>query len=154
MGKGGPKGPMWFLRGAKITNHADRENYLVANMLNGWESSGNGEQWLVELFRSEVPIDRQTRTAIADAFERRDGLRLKLIKGNQRPTAGTAKLHLQHDLQEIADDVLARIANGEAPKNAKADVARERGIGPTKVKDALAYRKSSLGTKIIDREGG
>jgi hypothetical protein len=151
MAKPGAEGPLWFLRGSKITNHSDLENYLVANMLNGWESSEQGKKWLIELFRSNVVIDRQTRDAIANALERDEGLRLKLVRGDQRPTAGTAKLRLQHELQEIADDVTARIAAGEVPKNAKADVARERGIGLTKVKDALAYRKANPNSEISKR---
>lgn len=146
-----PKGPLSFLRGAKITFHKDARCGRVANMLNGWEDSKQGKQWLVELFRSDAEIYRETRTAIADALERDTGLRLELVKPDGRPTAGIRQLKLQAEYQEIADDVLARIEAGEIEKNAKADVARDRGISARKVADALRYRRGAIAGINITR---
>jgi len=146
-----PTGPLSSLQGAKITNHEDARCGRVANMLNGWESSEKGVDWLIELFRSDAMIDQATRIAIADALERKSGLRLMLVGANGTPTSGTKRLRKQHEYQEIADDVLARIAEGEVEKNAKTDVARDRNIGIRKVANALAYRRGAGRTFTITK---
>jgi hypothetical protein len=135
-------------------------------MLNGWEDSDKGEQWLIELFRSDTEIDRETRNAIADAIERDTGLRLDLVRADSKPTSGSRRMRLQHEYQEIADEVLALIREGDRlraagepvpkqleEKNAKDDVAKRRRISPRKVAAALRYRRGVIaGITITPRQ--
>jgi hypothetical protein len=132
----------------KITcNHSDELNMRAAFMLNGVHPPD--EQSLIALFRSDVPLDRATRDAIADALQRKRGLRLKLVraKGFQNKPALVDELKTIAEYQEIAIEVEAE-AKSEAArrgipakrclKHAKDAIAARRGISPAKVKDALS----------------
>lgn len=115
-----------------------RAAFLLNNVL-----GGGGKQVLIDLFRSNVELDRETRDAIADALEREDGIRLELVMGAGRPAFYTDRLKTWHEYQEIADEVAALIASGDVPKAAKSKVMERRGIGEAKLKKALAYRRRS-----------
>lgn len=147
----------------KLTmQHSGPLNMRAAHMLNGVHPGRKqtGKQILAALFRSDEPIDRQTRDAVADALERERGLRLELVldKGWQtRNRAMTDELALLYEYQTIAEEVAARAAEiavekGLAPsrcmKPAKVDVAAARNISADKVKDALAASRSLKGAKI------
>lgn len=140
----------------KITaGHSDELNMRAAYLLNGVHP-GN-EQALIDLFRSDVALDRSTRDAIADALERKTGLRLRLVreKGFQNKPSLIDELKLIAEYQEIAADVQAE-ANSEGSrrgidpkrcvKHAKDIVAERRQISLAKVKVALreAYRTRAV----------
>lgn len=133
----------------KITcNHSDELNMRAAFMLNGVHPPD--EQSLIALFRSDVPLDRATRDAIADALQRKRGLRLKLVrsKGFPNKPALVDELKGIAEYQEIAAEVEAEACRVAARlgaatptrghrKEAKQTVAERRKISLAKVKDAL-----------------
>jgi hypothetical protein len=96
---------------------------------------------LIELMRSDEEIDRETRLAIADAFERRKGIRLELHPGLQAPLltrTGTEFLY-----QQIADSVAARMEAGAAEKKAKGETAAEFQVSLRTVATALKWKRKT-----------
>ena len=128
----------------KITRHADPLNMRASFVLNGIHDGD--KQVLVDLFSSDLEIDRQTRDALVEALKRRDGIRLELVRANGRPASFTARLRTMHEYQEIADEVAALMKAGDVPKAAKSKVMERRGIGEAKLKKALRYRRSHSAT--------
>jgi hypothetical protein len=94
--------------------------------------------------RSNEPIDRQTRDAIADALERTEGVRLELKKGNEASWTKRAETRLRW--QGIADDFKARLREPDAiEKNIRTDVAKDWKVSVRTVDDALAWaRRTSI----------
>ena len=136
----------------KITSHTDALNMRASFTLNGVEDYGVDS--LIELFRSNVPIDRNTRDAIADALARKKGRRLDLIKAKpNRPLV--ARISTLYEYQQIADAVAKHVASGDRPKAAKSKVMEERRISLDKVKKALRHRKhTAFRISRVDRGGG
>jgi hypothetical protein len=109
----------------------------AAFTLNGvWQGD---ETALIELMRSDEPIDRETRVAIADALERRKGIRLELHRGNTAPLLKRAETEFLY--QKIADSVAARIASGTAEKRAKGEAAAEFEVSLRTVATALKWKR-------------
>lgn len=125
----------------KITgNHSGPLNMRAAFVLNGvWKGDASA---LIDLMRSNETIDPQTREAIAEAFERKSGLRLELHKGNEAPLAARLPTELRY--QEIADAFQEQLAEpGAVEKNVKADVAKQFGVSVRTVGTALLHRKGA-----------
>lgn len=125
---------------AKVTgSHSGPLNMRAAFVLNGVHAGDASA--LIELMRSSEPIDRQTRDAIADALERRKGVRLELRRGNEAALTRRFETMLQY--QNIADNVAARIAAGEVEKNAKIDAAKQFGVSARTVSTALRWQQNA-----------
>jgi hypothetical protein len=126
----------------KITaGHSGPLNARVAFTLNGVQR-GDGSE-LIDLMRSDEPIDRQTREAIADALERREGVRLEFHRGNDAPAVEHWETELHY--QDIADAVYALVSKpGGVEKNAKIDVAKQFGVSRRTVDTALRRRRHAL----------
>lgn len=126
----------------KLTgSHSGPLNMRVAFTLNGVHR-GDGAAELIELMRSSETIDRQTREAIANALERRSGVRLEFHKSNEAPFLEDLETELKY--QEIADSVAALLKAGAVPKNAKRDVAEKFGVSLRTVSTALRRRRGSI----------
>lgn len=123
----------------KITGgHSGPFNMRASFTLNGVHKGSAND--LVELMRSSEPIDPQTREAIADALERKSGVRLEFHRGNEAPLTDHFETELKY--QQIADSVAARMrAGGAVEKNAKADAAKEFGVSLRTVATALRRRR-------------
>lgn len=118
----------------KITRHSDELNGRATFILNGIHAGD--ARALIALFRSDVPIDRATRDAIADALERKSGVRLELKRGNEAPL--TSHFETELNYQEMRDSFDARMKQpGAVEKNVKKDVAAEFKVSARTVATAL-----------------
>jgi hypothetical protein len=98
---------------------------------------------LIDLMRSDETIDRETRLAIAEALERRKGVRLEFHRGNEAPFMQRAKTEFLY--QQIADSVAARMTQpGAVEKNAKKDAAAEFKVSLRTIATALRWQSRSV----------
>ena len=121
-----------------IPRRAGPLNIRAVFILDGVDT-GNGAA-LIRLMRSNEPIEKATRDAIADALERRRGTRLEFHRGNEATKIQRGVTEMRY--QSIADCVDRFASEGQAAKNAKKDVAQLFGVSLRTVATALRWRAS------------
>jgi hypothetical protein len=142
----------------RITNHAGRHNFLATWALRRL-SRDDPREALIALFRSEEPLERETRLALLEALEAdirddRSAVRLRVVKPAHRPRSLVTELELLERQQRIGMETHAALQiTGAVEKNVIADAADRHGITPTEVRASLkAWQNRSFKVTRAARE--
>tara|TARA_E500000305_G_C4022621_1_gene239813 strand:- start:438 stop:956 length:519 start_codon:yes stop_codon:yes gene_type:complete len=125
---------------ARADDRAARLNQRALRAAKGFEVEP--EEALAALLRSEVPIEHNTRMAIADLFDRCDGVQAKIV-GNASAKRHIVKLLALQEKLRIGRELKRLIAGGFTREHAKEALkgmsGTPRGASPSYADKAIIY---------------